>query len=234
MVASGNTPEKPLHADITHLNLSSKQAFIFDMDGVVIDSEPLHERASLAVFKKYGITLDEAIFEPFKGKTDRAIIEYLIQEYDMQDVTVDALIQQKRDTYATLIDELHPITGVMAFIQYVAIHFRLALTTSASRRNQELAFQKFNLYPFFETVVTSNDITHPKPHPEPYQVTTEKLGLEPPECIVIEDSVNGVISASTAGCVVVGITTSFDEAALREAGAHAVIDSYDQLRSYLG
>ena len=229
MVLSGNNP-----VDIDQLELGSKPAIIFDMDGVVIDSEPLHERASQHVFSAYDIDLDASVFEPFKGKTDRDIIEYLIQEHSIEGATVDDLLQQKRDTYANLIDELHPIQGAMAFIQYVAINFRLALTTSASRRNQELAFQKFNLYPFFETVITSNDVTHPKPHPEPYLITVEKLGLAPEECIVIEDSTNGVRSASTAGCIVVGIKTSFDEPELKAAGAHIVIDSYDQLRALLG
>lgn len=225
MVASGG--------DAEHYALQSKKAFIFDMDGVIIDSEPLHERASQRVFARYGIELDASVFEPFKGKTDRDIVTYLIAEHNIQDATLDELLQQKRDTYATFIDELHPVQGSISFIQHVAISFRLALTTSASRRNQELAFQKFNLYPFFETVITSNDITKPKPHPEPYLVTVDKLGLEPDDCIVIEDSTNGVKSAAAAGCTVIGITTSFNETALREAGAHVVIDTYDQLKGYL-
>ena len=220
-------------AGIGQVDFGAKEVIIFDMDGVVIDSEHLHERASQLVFSKYGIELNQDVFAPFKGKTDRNIVEYLVNEHNIQDATIDELLTRKRDTYASLIDELHPIQGVMAFIQYVAINYRLALTTSASRRNQELAFQKFNLYPFFETVVTSNDISNPKPHPEPYLVTVEKMGSRPEVCVVIEDSTNGVRSAAAAGCTVVGITTSFDEPALVDAGAHVVIDSYDQLKALL-
>lgn len=219
--------------DTNHAELKSKTALIFDMDGVIIDSEPLHERASQHVFAQYGIELGASDFAPFKGKTDRNIVTYLIAEHNIQDATLDELLQRKRDTYATFIDELHPVQGAISFLQEVSISFRLALTTSASRRNQELAFQKFNLYPFFETVITSNDISKHKPHPEPYLVTVEKLGLKPEDCMVIEDSTNGVKSAAAAGCTVIGITTSFDAAALREAGAHVVIDSYEQLRGYL-
>ena len=229
MVVSGSDS-----VDLTQFGLDKKDAIIFDMDGVVINSEPLHERASQHVFSSYGIELDETIFEPFKGKTDRDIVTHLISEHKIVDATVDELLQRKRDAYASLVDELETIHGVMAFIQHVAINYRLALTTSASRRNQELAFQKFNLYPFFEEVVTSNDITNPKPHPEPYLHTMEKLGLTPDVCVVIEDSTNGVRSASAAGCTVVGIKTSFDEPALRQAGAHIIIDSYDQFRAMLG
>ena len=228
MVVSGSNS-----VDVTRFDLKSKTALIFDMDGVIIDSEPLHERASQRVFAEYGIELDESIFEPFKGKTDRDIVTFLKAEHKIEDASVDELLQRKRDNYAAFIDELHPVPGSIAFIQYVSEGFRLALTTSASRRNQELAFQKFNLYPFFETVITSNDISNPKPHPEPYQVTVEQLGLTPEQCMVIEDSTNGVRSAAAAGCTVIGITTSFDDPALREAGAHVVIDSYDQLKGYL-
>ena len=214
------------------LTLNQKKAVIFDMDGVIIDSEPLHERSSRLVFAQHNLEIGDEIFNNFKGSTDRTILEYLVAEHGL-DLEVDELLQQKRLTYASLIDELQPIQGVIAFINRIAPHFRMALTTSASRRNKELAFSKFNLHSFFEIVITSDDITNPKPDPEPYQVTTRKLDLSPADCLVIEDSFNGVQSAASAGCTVVGITTSFDAAALKTAGARIVIDGYDELQPML-
>lgn len=205
------------------------EAIIFDMDGVVIDSEPLHERSSRLVFAEYNLEIDDAVFTDFKGSTDRKILEYLVQEHNL-DLEVDTLLQQKRLTYASLIDELQPIPGVISFINDMAEQYRLALTTSASRRNKELAFSKFHLHKFFEVVITSDDISKPKPDPEPYLVTAERLELSPASCLVIEDSFNGVRSAANAGCIVVGITTSFDSASLKEAGASVIIDGYDALR----
>lgn len=213
--------------------LQAKKAIIFDMDGVIIDSEPLHEKASQTVFADFDVLLDDSVFAPFRGKTDRDIIEHLIEKHQIVHVTVEDLLGRKRDAYAELIDELQPIPGVMSFIHYAAVYYRLALTTSASRRNKELAFQKFNLHSFFEAVVTSNDISNPKPHPEPYLLTVEKLELTPEACLVIEDSTNGVRSAAAAGCMVAGVTTSFDEPALRDAGAHLVIETFDQLQALL-
>ena len=209
--------------------LKEKKAIIFDMDGVVIDSEPLHERSSRLVFAQYDEVIEDDVFADFKGSTDRTILEFLVQDRNLK-LDVDDLLQQKRLTYASLIDELQPITGVINFINKIAEQYRLALTTSASRRNKELAFSKFNLHSFFEVVITSDDISKPKPDPEPYLVTTEKLNLVPEECMVIEDSFNGVKSAAGAGCTVVGITTSFEEAALIDAGADLVIDGYDELK----
>ena len=163
---------------------------------------------------------------------DRTILEYLVDTHNL-DLQVDELLMAKRQTYASLIDELQPIQGVIPFLNQVADTFRLALTTSASRRNKDLAFGKFHLNPFFEVVITSDDITRPKPDPEPYLVTTKKLDLPADNCIVIEDSVNGVHSAAAAGCVVIGITTGFDEDALKTAGAHWVIDSYSELAALI-
>ncbi len=209
-------------------SLKQKKAIIFDMDGVVIDSEPLHERSSQLVMAQHDFVIDEAIFVDFKGSTDRIILEHLVKKHNL-DLEVNELLRQKRLAYASMIDELQPIAGVISFINRVSDSFRLALTTSASRRNKELAFSKFNLHQFFEVVITSNDITNPKPDPEPYRVTTEQLALAPGDCFVIEDSFNGVRSAAAAGCTVVGITTSFDAAALKKAGAHHVINGYDEL-----
>ena len=211
-------------------NLKEKKAIIFDMDGVVIDSEPLHERSSRLVFARYNEEIADEVFTDFKGSTDRTILEFLVKDRNL-DLDVEDLLQQKRLTYASLIDELQPIVGVISFINKIAPLYRLALTTSASRRNKELAFAKFNLHSFFEVVITSDDINNPKPDPEPYLVTTERLGVTASECMVIEDSYNGVRSAAGAGCTVVGITTSFDEPSLREAGADHVINGYDELKT---
>lgn len=224
------------HADVDEAKmheLRMMKAFIFDMDGVIIDSEPLHERASKMVFARYEVDIEDAIFEAFKGKTDRDVVAYLLERESLDGTSLEELLEQKRQTYAGLIDELQPINGVIAFLNQVKAQYRLALTTSASRRNKELAFQKFNLHRFFEVVVTSNDISKPKPDPEPYLVTIDQLGVPAEECVVIEDSVNGVLSAFEAGCFVVGITTSFEREALREAGAHLTVDTFDQLASHI-
>ena len=208
--------------------LKQKKAVIFDMDGVVIDSEPLHERSSRIVLAQHNLEIQDEVFADFKGSTDRTILEYLIAENNL-DVGVEDLLKQKRSTYASLIDELQPIHGVISFINRISGDYRLALTTSASRRNKELAFSKFNLHRFFEVVITSDDINNPKPDPEPYLETTTRLAIDPQDCVVIEDSFNGVRSASGAGCTVVGITTSFEKAALMDAGADYVISGYDEL-----
>ena len=184
-------------------------------------------------FEHFEVAFDESVFAAFKGATDRDIVTHVLRENGHARASVNDVLEMKRRLYAGLIDELQPIHGVLTLLGRLAPVYRLALTTSASRRNQELAFQKFRLYEFFEVVVTSNDISKPKPDPEPYRVTTDRLGLAPECCVVIEDSTNGVRSAAAAGCIVVGITTSFDGRSLLEAGAHAVVDGHEQLAAWL-
>lgn len=209
-----------------HPQLTKKTAIIFDMDGVLIDSEALHERASREAFASFGLNVPDELYGDFKGKTDRNVVEHVLQVYSQPSSLIEEVLQAKRHNYASYAGELRMIEGALDLLNRVSVTHRVALTTSASRRNQELAFGKFNLTHFFEVVTTSNDITRPKPHPEPYEVTVQKMNLLPSDCIVFEDSTNGVRSAVGAGCTVVGITTSFGEAALREAGAHVVIDGY--------
>ena len=107
---------------------------------------------------------------------------------------------------------------------------KLGLTTSASRSTQELTFETFGFAPYFDAIVTGEDITKGKPDPEPYLTTARKLGIDAKDCIVIEDSINGVRSGHAAGCVVIAMTTTFPREALLEAGADHVIDSFSELQ----
>jgi HAD superfamily hydrolase (TIGR01509 family) len=209
------------------------EAIIFDLDGVVIDSEPLHERADLAVFQQHGLEVPVSIFDSFRGKTDRDLMAHVNQVYAGGALDVDALIQEKQQAYGDLIGQLELMPGAEAFIRTVAQRFRLALTTSATLCNQQRAFNKFGLARYFEVVVTAADITRPKPDPEPYLLTAERLGLSPADCLVIEDSVNGVISGVTAGCTVAALISSFDETALEKTGAHLIVSDFQALSNAL-
>ena len=92
----------------------------------------------------------------------------------------------------------------------------------------------FNLRPFFSTITTGEDIIKGKPHPEPYLKTAEKLGVAPPNALVIEDSVNGVRSGKAAGCRVIAITTTFPRESLMEVQADYVVDSFAELEQLFG
>ena len=209
-------------------------AILLDMDGVVIDSEPIHEEAQRIVFREHELAVPESEFPAFKGMTERKVFERIMEKYGTDVHDIEVLIDAKETTFRALLVDLEPIPGALDFIRRASRSFRLALTTSSARINQEIAFRKFELAPYFEAVVTAEDIVYPKPHPQPYLTTAERLGIDPPHCLVVEDSIHGVRSARAAGCRVAGMTTSFDGERLLEAGAHFVVDTYDALGDYVG
>ena len=218
------------------LNLEPRilKAIIFDLDGVIIDSEALHEEAGRRAMSQYALNAVPVDFDAFKGKTEQDVFGYVVEVNEADHVDVDELIALKQRLYGDLIDRLQPVDGALAFIERLAqAGLTMGLTTSSVPENQQRAFDKFDLYQYFDTVITAADVTHPKPHPEPYLTTAQRLGVDPAYCLVIEDSTHGVDSARQAGCQVAGITTSFSKEALAEAGVEVVVDHFDELAQHL-
>lgn len=209
--------------------MSSIEALLFDMDGVVIDSEPIHEEAQRIIFRAHDLAVPESVYPSFKGMTEQKVFERIVSEYGTDRHDVETLVHAKEDTYRRLLVDLQLIPGVLDFIRRAYGRYRMALTTSSVRANQRIAFDRFGLDAYFEVVVTAEDIEHPKPHPQPYLTTAAKLGLPPETCLVLEDSLHGVHSAKRAGCRVAGVTTSFDASALKTAGADVTIASFAEM-----
>lgn len=220
--------------NITENITDGLEAVIFDLDGVLIDSEPLHAEAKRRVFAHYGIEVPESIYDEFKGRTDREVLEHAAEHYADDSVSIDDLVARKREAFWDLLDDLEPVAGAEAFVRGAAARRRVALCTSASQITRERAFDPLGWEAYFDVVVTAADVTRSKPNPQPYRLTAQKLGVPPERCLVIEDSLSGVRSAVGAGCRVAALTTSMPADRLREAGAHLVADSFDDLAERLG
>lgn len=213
------------------ITLAEARAILFDMDGVLIDSEPVHERAIVALSAELGdpITDHDLLFS-FKGAPEKSMAAKLLELYPSTPLDAEKIIRRKVDLYASLFPEVTLIPGAREFV--IASHNagrRHGLTTSASRSTRQLTFETFGFAPFFDAIVTGEDITRGKPDPEPYLLTAEKLGVAPRQCLVIEDSINGVKSGKAAGCTVIALTTTFPRESLLEAGADRLIDSFSEL-----
>lgn len=209
------------------------RAFIFDLDGVIIDSEPLHEKAMRAACAQYDISVPDRVFDEYRGQTDRVISTHLTRQASTS-VDPEALLAAKNDAYDELFDELTPIPGSVDLIH--ALDERaipLALVTSATRRDQQRTFEQFGLDSYFQVIVTADDVEQTKPHPEPYQRAVQQLNLPTSACLVLEDSTRGVKSARRAGCMVVGLCSSFSADALQEAGAHHTVEQHCELTKRL-
>jgi HAD superfamily hydrolase (TIGR01509 family) len=208
---------------------------LFDMDGVLINSEPLHEFTLLELSGQFGRGFEnESELQQFKGLPEVSIAGLLKKIYPKVTLTTDEITKLRLKQLLDNFDVVQMIEGSLEFVKRCkAAGFRLGLTTSAARVVQQLAFEKFGLSEYFDAVVTGEDIERGKPDPEPYLLTAANLSQPATACLVIEDAVSGVISGKAAGCLVVGITTSFAAEDLRSGGADLVISSFRDLGNRL-
>jgi beta-phosphoglucomutase len=209
------------------------EALIFDMDGVLINSEPLHERAKREALKEAGIVVPESLFAKYTGRSDKAMIYELAAAHGESEQRCAEILDRKHRIYESLESTLGPVPGAIEFVHWAKSRYRLALATSATSRNRVTTLKSLQIESMFEVAVDSASFSQPKPSPEVFQIALERLGLASTACLVIEDAVNGIVAARAAGCFSAGLTTSFSESALREAGADIVVGSFSELKTLL-
>ena len=213
--------------------LKTPTALIFDMDGVLVDSEPLHKRAKELAFEEHGIFLSEAVYDSYKGRPDATMLPEILTARGWSAERIEELSRRKREIYESIEHELKVVPGAAEFVRWAATRYKIALATSATARNREASLKLSGVGDLFETVVDASGHTRPKPDPEVFLRAIEKLGVSPRDCWIIEDSVNGLRAAKAAGCVVVAITTTFERRILEKAGADRVVESFEELRALL-
>ena len=208
-------------------------AVIFDMDGVLIDSEPAHKLAKERAFARFGITLPEAVYEQYKGRPDETMMSEVVPSISGLTVDVTEMLRLKPQEFEAVEHLALPIEGAKEFVNWAKRKFRIALATSATPRNRWAALRLLGLTDAFDFVVDASGFSRPKPDPEIFQTALRGLRIHPAECIVIEDSVHGVTAGKAAGCRVAAITTSFPEDLLRSTGADDIVHDFRELRDLL-
>lgn len=184
---------------------------IFDMDGVLLDSEPFICKAACMMFAERGLTVQPEDFLPFVGAGENRYIGGVAEKYGFP-VDIDAVKKRTYDIYLEIIKgRLHALPGVYDFLASCRQKGKkLALATSADRRKAEGNLREINLpYSSFDAIVTGEDVVQKKPDPEIFATAARRLGLDPRHCLVVEDAVNGVAAARAAGSRCLGLTTSF-------------------------
>ena len=204
--------------------------FIFDMDGVVIDSNPYHKIAWEKFLIGQAIPFDDQLFDNvLSGRTGPTSL-HLIFGDDLSQEKLDLYLEEVDSNYQNIIresDDVRPIAGVHAFLDQITGNgLRLALATSAPTLNIELGLQKLKLENTFEHIVGKVDVSHGKPHPEVYLTSLKLLGMAAENCIVFEDSKAGIQSARSAGIQVVGIASGHSKEELLEEGVSMVVDDF--------
>lgn len=195
---------------------------IFDMDGVLCDSEPFIYEAACRLFaERYGVEVKPGDFIPFVGTGENRYLGGVAEKYNIQ-LDIEADKQRTYEIYLQIIQgRLQPLPGVHYFITLCRQHnLRLAVATSADRIKMEGNLREIGLTPdSFDACVTGNDIERKKPHPDIFLQAAARLGLAAGACLVIEDAPNGIEAAKAAGAWCLGLTSSFSAEHLRSAGA---------------
>ncbi|MEI7580084.1 MAG: HAD family phosphatase [bacterium] len=204
------------------------QAILFDMNGVIVNDEPLQEEAFRKVLAtQFQIKLaHEDYLLHFAGKTDLAGFQSILTTYHELDFA--ELLTKKFQIYQHLTRQSIPIyPEVVAVINKLREKFPVALVTAASKKEVIPVLKSAKLENAFKVILTAEDFTHHKPDPEPYRKACELLNVNPENAIVIEDSPSGVQSAKAAGCYCIGILNTHSRENLQSADL--VVKSYKEI-----
>ncbi len=196
-----------------------KFAILFDMDGVIVDTNPAHKKAILQFCAKYNKHLsDEEMKKYIWGRTNKEWIRHLFGE-DISDDQLTVYADEKELLFRTIYEpEIRLLSGLKDFLDLLEKNnISKAIGTSAPRANVDFVFKHTGIEKYFSTVLDERAVTTGKPNPEIYLKAAKALSFDPADCIVIEDSLSGVEAGKRAGCKVIGITTTHSPAELSQA-----------------
>lgn len=181
------------------------KAFVFDMDGVIIDSEPIHLEVAVEAMRSFGGEPAEHELYEFVGVTNKAMWSTLKERHKL-DATLEQLMARHQEYKMKRFSQenIEPIDGISDLLKKAVDRgLKIALATSSPRYFAEHILNNMGLMPCFDVLVTADDITRSKPDPEIYLKAAERLGVSPDFCVAVEDAELGIQSAKAAGMRVI-------------------------------
>jgi HAD superfamily hydrolase (TIGR01509 family) len=206
---------------------------IFDMDGVIVNSNPYHRISWKNFLLRKGYPYSEELFdEVISGRTGNTTLGILMGNELSEQVVSEYLAEidaEFQDIFGATEEWVH-VPGLYEFLDKVRIAgFKTAMATSAPTGNVTLSLEKLGLEDYFSVVIDKNDVTRGKPDPEVYLTTMARMGMGNSKCLVFEDSKAGVQAAIGAGIKVIGISTSHTPEELLEEGVSMVVKDFTNL-----
>jgi len=211
--------------------IKEARAVLFDMDGIIIDSDSLHDEAKRRAVSFCGVQVGDAEWSEIRHFTSAQIYQLLCKKHSEIRLTEEEFVVEKSRIFVEIAPhKMKAITGAFEFVAYLkGKSIRTALVTASRKDTLGIVASKFDLDKYFDIILTREDVEKAKPDPEAYLKAARLLGVEPKNSLVLEDSVPGVQSGKAAGCLVIGRSDTVSGNILLEAGADAVFKDYNEL-----
>lgn len=182
------------------------KAVIFDMDGVIIDSEPIHFETDIQTMRHFGCNISEKELEKYVGTTNEYMYTDIKKNYKLNQSLEEIISFRSKLVKNKIINSnLEPIQGIKELlIDLKCKNIDIAIASSSPKDFIDTIVNKFKFMDYFKYIISGEEVSEGKPEPDIYIETSRKLGISPDECIVIEDSKNGVLAAKRAGMKCIG------------------------------
>jgi beta-phosphoglucomutase len=202
------------------------RALIFDMDGTLVHSDPVHMKAFAEVLGPEGVAIDDAVYRnSIIGRTNESIFATLLPERTISDH--EAFADRKEAAFRRLASDLEPLDGLLKLLGWADSHaVKVGLVTNAPTLNAAHMLDVMNLKDRFAVKITRDDVSRGKPDPLPYLTALERLGVSAKEAIAFEDSPSGMRAAKGAGLFSFGILTGLTAPEMMQAGADITIPNF--------
>ncbi len=203
-------------------------AVLFDLDGTLVNTDPLHYQTWQEILRDYGLEIDEAFYKArISGRLNPLIVQDLLPQLSFE--AGQQLADYKEARFREIGLSLTPLAGLLDLLAWIETQgLRKAVVTNAPRENVNFLLEVLKLADTFEPVVLAEDAIAGKPDPAPYKLALSLLGISPKEAIAFEDSCSGIHSAVGAGIYTIGVASTHDPEVLLEAGAAMVIPDFTE------
>lgn len=213
-------------------------AILFDLDGTLVNTDPLHYKAWQEILREYGLEIDDPFYKKrISGRLNPVIIQDILPQLSL--IEGQQVAEEKEARFRELAPELKPLAGLSEVLAWVDERgLKRAVVTNAPRKNVHFMLQALDLTNTFQTVVLAEEAEAGKPDPAPYQLALRYLDVSPESVIAFEDSPSGVRSSVGAGIPTIGIASTHNPKNLYDCGAILVVSDFTEaplwswLRSY--
>lgn len=182
------------------------KAVIFDMDGVLVDSQPYHFKADIDTMAEYGVIKDQKFYESFAGTLTADRMRTLKEMFGL-DAPVEEMTIKRENMILDIMgkEAIKPVLGIPEFLRSIKEKgLTTAVASSSDYKLINLILDRLKIAKYFDSVTSGSDVKRGKPSPDVFLLAAERIGIEPAECLVVEDSENGVKAAKAAGMKALG------------------------------